>query len=62
MATIKARKPKITSKKWGGDDAYSHAVFIDGRPAFTGLTRAQVPFYKKKAAEGNRDLLVALTT
>ena len=62
MATTKARKPKITSRKYEGDDAYSHAVFIDGKPAFTGLTRSQVPYYKKKAAEGYKDLLVVMTT
>jgi hypothetical protein len=52
-------KPKITAKKFGGDDAYSWAVFIDGRPAFTGLTRSEVPYYKKIAAEGKRDAVVA---
>jgi hypothetical protein len=44
-------KPKITAKKYGGDDSYSWAVFIDGRPFVTGLTRREVDHYKKKAEE-----------
>lgn len=40
-------KPKITAKKWGGDDAYSWAVFVNGRPAVTGLLRSQVAYYRK---------------
>jgi hypothetical protein len=29
-----------------GDDLYSWAVFLDGRPAYTGLSRREVPYYK----------------
>jgi len=32
-----------------GNDAGSWAVFIDGRPMVTGLTRDEVPYYKKEA-------------
>lgn len=53
------RKPKITAKKFMGDDAYSWAVFIDGRPAFTGLSRSQVAYYKKVAEQGYKDALVS---
>jgi hypothetical protein len=42
---------KITAAKYGGDDAYSWAVFVDGRPAFTGLSRPEVAHYKRLAAE-----------
>lgn len=52
-------KPKITAKKFGGDDAYSWAVFIDGRPAYTGLARSQVPYYKQLAEKGLKDAAVA---
>lgn len=45
----KQPKPKITTGKFGGDDEYSYAVFIDGRPAFTRLTHEQLPHYKKAA-------------
>lgn len=45
---------KITAKKYGGDDAYSWAVFRDSKPVFTGLSRSEVPYYKKKASEGFR--------
>jgi hypothetical protein len=44
-------KPRITARKYGGDDAYSWAVFIDGSPMVTGLTRREVPYHKKQAAE-----------
>lgn len=51
--------PKITAKKFGGDDAYSWAVLVNGRPAFTGLTRSQVPYYRKKAEAGYKESAVA---
>ncbi len=36
---------RITSRKYMGDDAYSWAVFLDGRPAYTGLSKGQVRYY-----------------
>lgn len=53
------RKPKITARKYGGDDEYSWAVFVDARPAFTGLSRREVAYYKKVAEQGYKDALVA---
>lgn len=44
-------KPKITARKYMGDDAYSWAVFVNNRPVVTGLARSQVAYYKKLAAE-----------
>lgn len=43
--------PKITARKYMGDDAYSWAVFVDGRPAVTGLSRGQVAYYRKLIAQ-----------
>lgn len=40
---------RITARKWGGDDAGSWAVFIDGRQFVNGLTRPEVPYYKEQA-------------
>jgi hypothetical protein len=37
---------RITVKKWGGDDKYSWAVLVDGRPAVTGLGKNEVNHYK----------------
>lgn len=45
------KKPKITARKYMGDDAYSWAVFVDGRPAVTGLSRSQVAYYKALIAK-----------
>lgn len=45
------RKPKITARKYMGDDAHSWAVFVDGRPAVTGLSRSQVAYFKKVIAQ-----------
>ena len=42
---------KITARKYMGDDAYSWAVFVDGRPAVTGLSKREVPYYKKQMEE-----------
>lgn len=41
--------PKITARKYMGDDAASWAVFIDGAPFVTGLTKSEVPYYKGEA-------------
>ena len=47
-------KAKITARKYLGDDKYSWAVFRDGRPVVTGLTRREVAYYKKLVEDGNR--------
>lgn len=44
-------KKKITAKKWNGDDMYSWAVFVDGQPWMTGLSRTEVSYWKKQAHE-----------
>lgn len=51
MAPSMYKKPKITARKYEGDDAYSWAVFIDGRPFVTGLSRREVHYYKKLARD-----------
>lgn len=43
--------PKITARKYMGDDKYSWAVFVNGRPAYTGLAKSQVAYYKSLAAK-----------
>jgi hypothetical protein len=40
---------RVTARKYGGDDAYSWAVFIDGRPMVTGLNNSIVPHYRNEA-------------
>jgi hypothetical protein len=45
-------KPKVTARKYMGDDAYSWAVFVDGRVAVSGLSRREVPHYKRLVQEG----------
>lgn len=45
----KQRKPKITAKQEGGDDGYCYVVRINGMKFASGLTRAELPYYKKKA-------------
>ena len=44
---------KITTRKYMGDDKYSWAVFIEGysSPAFAGLTRSELPYYRRLARE-----------
>lgn len=42
---------KITARKYMGDDAYSWAVFVNGRVFVSGLSRSEVAHYKKVAAE-----------
>ena len=43
------RKAKITARQEGGDDGYCYVVRIDGRSFINGLTRHEVPYYKKLA-------------
>jgi hypothetical protein len=48
------RTPKITTRKYLGDDRYSWAVFRDGRPVVTGLSQREARYYadqfRKEAA------------
>lgn len=44
-------KKRITARKFEGDDRHSWAVFLDGRPVQTGLTKAEVSYWKKMVAE-----------
>lgn len=41
-------KDKVTIKKYGGDDIYSWAVFVNGRviQSLTGLNRSQARYYR----------------
>ena len=43
--------PKITIKKYMGDDQYSWAVFKDGKPIMTGLNRRSAQYYRDKEKE-----------
>lgn len=45
------KKNRITARKHLGDDSASWAVFTDGFPSFTGLTRSEVAYYRKLAQE-----------
>lgn len=45
---VRARRlaRRITARKHEGDDLYSWAVFLDGRPTYTGIGRSQVAYYR----------------
>lgn len=43
------KPPKVTARKYFGDDAQSWAVFVNGIPFVTGLSRREVPHYKTLA-------------
>lgn len=45
------RKPKVTIRKYGGDDLYSWAVFVDGRPVMTGLGRREAQYQRDLLAK-----------
>jgi hypothetical protein len=48
---------KITISKYMGDDLYSWAVFVDGKPVETGLSRREAQYSrderKKREQNGN---------
>lgn len=35
---------RITAKKYNGDDIYSWAVFLDGRPVVTGMSQREAAY------------------
>jgi hypothetical protein len=47
----RTKRHVVTARKHGGDDAYSWAVFLDGRPVITGLSRQEVPYWKSRIRE-----------
>lgn len=42
-------KARVTTRKYMGDDGASWAVFVDGKPFVTGLTKSEVPYYRRQA-------------
>ncbi len=40
--------PKVTIRKYMGDDAYSWAVFVNGRPVLTGQTRREAQYERDR--------------
>jgi hypothetical protein len=52
-----AAKPKVTARKWMGDDAGSWAVFLPGQsqPFVSGLTKPEVPYYKSQGEKIARE-------
>ena len=42
---------RITTRKYNGDDAYSWAVFLDGRPVLTGQSQLEARYEVKKLRE-----------
>lgn len=42
---------RVTARKYMGDDRYSWAVFLDGRPIVTGLSRDEVRYWKRRILE-----------
>jgi hypothetical protein len=48
MGELNFQKHGITARKHGGDDSASWAVFLNGQPKMTGLTKREVPYYKKQ--------------
>ena len=44
-------KVKVTIGKYNGNDAYSNAVFVDGRLFVCGLSKSEARYYAKQADE-----------
>lgn len=47
---VVCKKFGITARKYGGDDAYSWAIFVKGKPVMEGLSKSEVNYYKKSVA------------
>lgn len=44
-------RTKIQTAKYGGNDAYSWAVFVNGRPVATGCSRTEAAYHKRQITE-----------
>jgi hypothetical protein len=42
-----AKLTRVTTRKYMGDDLYSWAVFVDGYPKWTGLSKREAQYYKQ---------------
>jgi len=42
---------RVTTAKYGGNDRYSWAVFVDGRPAATGCSRSEATYHARRIKE-----------
>jgi hypothetical protein len=45
------KKPRISARQVGGNDGFCWAVFINGAIFMEGLTRREVPYWKKRALQ-----------
>ena len=43
-----AKRVRVTTRKYGGDDAYSWAVFKDGVPVYTGCAKREAAYYRDR--------------
>lgn len=43
-----AKPVRVKIGKYGGDDCYSYAVFVDGRPVRVGLNRMMAKSYQNE--------------
>lgn len=43
-----SKRRRVTARKHMGDDLYSWAVFVDGRAVVTGLSKREVPYWKRR--------------
>lgn len=41
-------RPRVTMKKYMGDDSQSWAVFVDGQPKWTGMNHSEAKWRKQK--------------
>lgn len=45
------RRKHSSYKKWDGDDAYSYALFIRGRVAYSGMSRSEAKWRRDRYVE-----------
>lgn len=50
----KPKRAVWTTRKYMGDDIYSHAVFKDGIPVLTGQSRSEARFERDRLAKKDR--------
>ena len=56
---MRARLPQVTIRKYMGDDAYSWAVFVDGRVVYSGESRSTAQYLRDEIKKKNADVAEA---
>lgn len=47
-AEQKNRAKRVRIRKWGGDDIYSWAMFVDGQVSYSGMSKSEAEWRRRR--------------